>query len=78
MAETSAADELTSLREFLDRLQSGELKILRGEQDVTESQIAIVKREIAFLNAVLIWLKAGGRVAPGLRSGSASDPESPS
>jgi alanine dehydrogenase len=69
MAETSVvADELTSLREFLDRLKSGELRILRGEQDVTESQIAILGREIAFLNAVLIWLKAGGRVAAGLKS----------
>lgn len=70
MAETSVADELTSLRELLDRLQSGELRILRGEQNVTESQIAILRREIAFLNAVLIWLRAGGRVAPGLESGN--------
>jgi hypothetical protein len=68
MAETSDAEELISLREFLDRLKSGELRILHGEQDVTEPQIAILKREIAFLNAVLIWFKAGGRVTPGLKS----------
>jgi hypothetical protein len=70
MTETSAAEELRSLREFLDRLKSGDLRILHGGQDVTEFQIAILKREIAFLDAVLIWLKAGGGIAPGLKSGN--------
>ena len=69
VTQSSSADELTGLRNLLERVQSGELRILRGEEDVTESQLSILRREIAFLNGVLVWLKAGGRVAPGLKSG---------
>jgi hypothetical protein len=70
MAEPRPDDELKGLRDLLDRLQSGELRILRGEEDVTESQAGILKREVAFLNGVLVWLKAGGHVAPGIKSGN--------
>ena len=70
MAEPHPEDELKGLRDLLDRLQSGELRVLRGEEDVTESQAGILKREVAFLNAILVWLKAGGRVAPGIKSGN--------
>ena len=28
-------------------------------QDVTEAEVGILKREISFLNAVIVWLKSG-------------------
>jgi hypothetical protein len=70
MTDAPLPDELASLRDLLGQLESGELKVMRGEEDVTKAQIAILRREIAFLNGVLVWLKAGGRVAPGLQSRS--------
>jgi len=54
VTQSSSADELTGLRNLLERVQSGELRILRGEEDVTESQLSILRREIAFLNGVLV------------------------
>jgi hypothetical protein len=61
MPEQRQVDELKSLRDLLDRLQSGELQILRNGQDVTASEVAILKREVSFLNAVIVWLKSGGQ-----------------
>lgn len=72
MLEPRPVDELKSLRDLLDRLQSGELQILRNGQGMTASEVAILKREISFLNAVIVWLKSGGHNASaGAKGGSA-------
>jgi ribosomal protein L29 len=59
MADLHPADELTQLRAFLGRLESGELRLRRNHTDVTKQEISILKREIAYLETVLKRLKAG-------------------
>jgi hypothetical protein len=59
MAEPKPVDELKGMRDLLDRLQSGELRMVRNGEDVTEAEVGILKREISFLNAVIVWLKSG-------------------
>jgi hypothetical protein len=50
---TDIASELTRTRDFLDRLKSGALTLRRNHIDVTQYEIAIAKREVAFLEKVL-------------------------
>jgi hypothetical protein len=57
MAELHPADELKGLRQFLEQLVSGDLTLHRHHIDVTKSEIAVVKREIAYLEKVLDRLK---------------------
>jgi hypothetical protein len=63
MNESHTSEELKVLRDFLHRLESGELRLVRGHEDVTQSEIIILKREIAFLERVLARLKPVGQSA---------------
>ena len=55
MSET--ADELKAVKDFLSRLESGEMRLIRSGKDVTQNEIAILRREIAFLEKILARLK---------------------
>ena len=50
--ELGLADELVGLRRFLERLESPKTALFRNQVDVTESEISILKREIADLERV--------------------------
>jgi hypothetical protein len=63
MNESHTSEELKVLRDFLHRLESGELRLVRSHEDVTQSEIIILKREIAFLERVLARLKPVGQSA---------------
>jgi hypothetical protein len=58
MAHLHRNAELANIRDFLQRLESGQLKLVRGLDDVTKEEISILKREIAFLEKRLARLKA--------------------
>ena len=57
MVDLHPADELKWLRQFLEKLESGELILHHSRVDVTKSEAAVVKREIAYLEKVLSRLK---------------------
>jgi len=61
MNDSHPADELKVLRDLLHRLESGELRLVRRHEDVTQTEISILKREIPFLEGVLSRLKSGGQ-----------------
>lgn len=52
-------DELAALREFLDRLESGQTRMVKSGVDVTKTEAAVVRREIAHLEKVIERLKSG-------------------
>ena len=59
MAERQPTEELKTFREFLARLESGELKLLsRSGQDVTQSELAVLKRQLSFVDGVLAFFKS--------------------
>jgi hypothetical protein len=45
--------ELAETRDLLARLTSGRLSLRRNRVDVSSSEIAVLKREIAFLEKIL-------------------------
>jgi hypothetical protein len=45
---------LGGLRDLLRRLESGELRMVRGKEDITQSEIALLKREIAYLEKFVV------------------------
>jgi hypothetical protein len=49
--------ELASLRDYLQRLEKGQLKLIRGSADVTKQVSDILKREVAFLEKMLARYK---------------------
>jgi hypothetical protein len=53
MNSFSPADELATIRNFLHRIETGELTLRRGNQDVSQHETNILKREIARLEEVL-------------------------
>jgi hypothetical protein len=53
-------DELATFRDLLDRLETGELTLRRGNQDVSKHEISVLKREIAHLEKVLERVKLEG------------------
>lgn len=55
-----AADELAGLRRFLERLESEETAVFRNNIDVTESEISILRREIAYLDRVFAGIRSKG------------------
>jgi polyhydroxyalkanoate synthesis regulator phasin len=57
MEEPHTADELTVLRKFVERLESGHTTLRRDHVDVTKREITILKREITNLERVLARLK---------------------
>jgi hypothetical protein len=63
MDESPAADELSGLRHFLKRLESGDMKLTVNGVDSTQHEIDILKREIAHLERVIARFKSGGHDA---------------
>jgi hypothetical protein len=51
------AEELATLRDFLARLEDGRLQLGRSGRSVTKDEIAVVRREIAFLEKILARLE---------------------
>ena len=59
-------EELKSFRDFLARLESGELKILaRNGDDVTQSEASALKRHISFIDGLLAFFKSKAQGAGG-------------
>jgi len=54
------ADELATLRDLLNRLETGELTLRRGNQDVSKHESSVLKSEIARLEKVLERIKLEG------------------
>jgi hypothetical protein len=63
MDKPHTADELAGLRQFLERLESGYVRLRRNQVDVTKSEVAFLKREIANLERILSRSKSGGKNA---------------
>lgn len=59
MAEPHPTQELAGLRQFLERLELGQMRMVLNHVDVTLREIGIVKREIVYLEQVLARLKSG-------------------
>ena len=57
MDEPRPADELAILRDLLGRLETGALSMHQGGKDVSQREIGILKREIAFLEKILARLR---------------------
>ena len=60
MNSSPPADELATLRDFLERIETGELTLRRGNQDVSRQEIGVLKREIARLGKLLERVKSEG------------------
>jgi hypothetical protein len=58
MDEPYTADELTNLRKFMEKFETGILTIYRDKANVTKREIRVLKREIEFLEGILERLKA--------------------
>jgi len=54
------ADELASLRDLLDRLETGEFTLRRANQDVSKQESSVLRSEIARLEKVLERIKLEG------------------
>jgi len=54
------ADELATLRDLLNRLETGELTLCRGNQDVSKHESGVLKSEITRLEKVLQRIKLEG------------------
>jgi hypothetical protein len=57
------AEELVGLHRFLERLESSDTNVYRNNIDVTETEINILKREIAYLDRLLASIKAKGNIS---------------
>jgi hypothetical protein len=55
----STTDELASLRQLLKAFESGQMKIISVNVDVTPEKAAGLRRDIAFLEKVLSRLRSG-------------------
>jgi hypothetical protein len=51
-------DELASLRRLLDALETGSMKLLRNEKDVTQEEVAKLKPDIEYLESVLARIRS--------------------
>jgi hypothetical protein len=60
MNSAPPADELATLRNLLSRIETGELTLRRGNQDVSKHEISILKQEIARLEAILERVRLEG------------------
>jgi hypothetical protein len=63
MDEPHTADELTALRKFVERLESGHTTLRRNHVDITKREITILKREIKNLERLLARLKSEDQLA---------------
>jgi hypothetical protein len=52
-------DELASLRRLLDALETGSMKLLRNNKDVTQEEVAKLKPDIEYLESVLARIRSG-------------------
>ena len=59
MDELRSSDELIGLRRFLERLESSRTTLFRNQVDVTESEISILRHEIAYLERVFANNRSG-------------------
>ena len=57
MTEPHPKNELATLRDLLNRLETGVLTMRRNHEDVTQQEIGILKLEIAHLETILTRLK---------------------
>jgi hypothetical protein len=64
MSEPYSADELTNLRKFVEKLESGAFTLRRDKLHVTKQQARILKREIELLEGILERLKADALSGP--------------
>jgi hypothetical protein len=53
------ADELVGLRRFLERMESPGTTLLRNHIDITDSEINILNREIAYLDRIFAGIRTG-------------------
>jgi len=58
MDSPHSADELTFLRKFLERLETGYTILRHNGVNVTKREIGILRRELEYLEGVLSRLKA--------------------
>lgn len=58
MEKPTLTDELATLRNLLERLESGVLTMRRSGEDVTKQEAGILRKEIAALEKTLARLKA--------------------
>lgn len=59
MDKLRPAGELAGLQQYLERLESGYVRLRRNQVDVTKSEIGILKREISHLERLLSCAKSG-------------------
>jgi hypothetical protein len=52
-------DELAGLRRFLDALETGSMKLLQNNKDVTQEEVAKLKPDIEYLESVLARIRSG-------------------
>jgi hypothetical protein len=57
-------DELASLRRLLDALESGSMMLLLNGKDVTQEEVAKLKPDIEYLEAVLARIRSSGKSHP--------------
>jgi hypothetical protein len=57
-------DELGGLRRLLRRLETGQLMIRQGDFDVTQREINVLKKEIAYLERIVTRAKLEKRHPP--------------
>jgi hypothetical protein len=48
------SEELVGLRQYLARIEAGELRLSQRQVDVSRDEIAVLKLEIAFLEKVIV------------------------
>ena len=60
VCEPHRPDELATFRDLLNRMETGELTLHRGTQDVSKHEISVLKQEIARLEKVLKGIKLEG------------------
>jgi hypothetical protein len=53
MERSSLTDELATLRQLLDQLETGALTMRRNYEDVTQQEAGILRKEIAALEKTL-------------------------
>ena len=52
-------DELAGLRRLLDALETGSMKLLQNNNDVTQEEVAKLKPDIEYLESVLARIRSG-------------------
>ena len=62
MDEGYRTDELAGLRQFLERLESGSLRLRRNQFDVTKIEIGFLKLEIGRLERILGRAVSGNQI----------------